>query len=229
MADNVALSIRSLGPDVGFVDVKDLYKPLESVGPLAERIRRADTNGDGMLSKAEFRDLFAESLADAKRVKHLKLCFAALISFTVVVVAANVAMAVATAHLSRDVSVDMSGVMTVKGNSSTVVQTGTVLTSLIMPPEPYNEPLEELVQWKALTIPAADGSVVSYRISHVHVTPGSDLVVSTATGAILEVNTTGGYIDGTELGEQQAQGRRHLLQSSVSRPRLLAVVIVIDK
>jgi hypothetical protein len=117
--------------------------------------------------------------------------------------------------------------MTVKGNSSTVVQTGTVLTSLTMPPEPYNEPLEELVQWKALTIPAADGSVMSYRISHVHVTPGSDLVVSTATGSVVEVNTTGAYIDGTVIGEQRTQGRRHFLQ--VSPLRVFAVVIIIDK
>jgi hypothetical protein len=229
MGSNVAVQLREMRPDVGFIHVDDLCGEQGLMGSFGRRVKEADKDGDGLLSKAEFRELFVSIVNKERKLTNLKVMAVFFTFFAIILIGANIGLSIATAQLSKEVKVSsITGLMTVKGNSSQVVSTGSIVSRALasgLADLDLSTPVNELVQFKNIVM--GNGSSYDiYSVAGVHVRPQTEVEFFTQSGTVFLINGTGVFVDGTLATERSpVGGRRRLLRL----PAQQSVVIDIYK
>lgn len=144
-----------------------------------------------------------------KRAKNLRSLLIAVSCFLLLVIGANVAMAVSVAELSKEAKVGRNGIMTMRDGKG-FVATGQAATSVYLA-EAYNLSINELRQITHVIAPGGDGSTSIYQVQQVTVNPGISVKFSMAGDVTLSIEE-----NGMTYTSSPATGRR-LLSLSTAR------------
>lgn len=167
--------IGSEGRTMSGLPVSDLFV-LTNDPLLQKRVMKADTGNTGRISR---RDIIAAFQSEATAKKQLKwglIIGGVLLAFCLLMLAANAALTYVVVSMSKETSVQTSGVMTVK-DSSTVVGTGQAaeMADLLFAYHTPSEQSDTLLSLKSLMITSDSGAVSVYQVLSSNLVPGQRL------------------------------------------------------
>ncbi|EFN55396.1 hypothetical protein CHLNCDRAFT_134501 [Chlorella variabilis] len=151
---------------------------------LQKRVMKADTNRDGRIGRREILNAIQSEATAKKKLKWGLIIGGALLVFCLLMLAANAALTYVVVSMSKDTSVQTSGVMTDK-SGSTVVGTAVAaeITDLLYAYHTPADAAASLLGLKELLITTGNDTVAAYQVLSASLVTGQrlDFVVAAPT------------------------------------------------